>query len=227
MDAEREQLKELMAAPPAEFTAVRTRLVREGARELAKVRKPPLKLWAANRAMAARRDAVERLAAVTRHLQELERSIAHGQKGAGAELRSAAADQRRELDVLESEARSQLTAIHVSPSAAVEARDIIRTAALAGAELWSDLAEGVLTHPPDEPGDAVFGVAEAELPRPRVVDAKRQEERFKRLAEAAAVLRAEAVRLRQEAERLQDEAHQMKRRADSAEARASEAESKL
>src|SRR5207248_8057134 len=123
---ERDRLRELLTVPPGEFTATRTRLARAGARELAKVRKPPLKVWAANRAVAERPDSARRLEDSTRRLRELEAAIAGGEKGAGAELRQAAAAQRRELDTLESEAAKH------ARGAAAEDREIIRRAAGGG-----------------------------------------------------------------------------------------------
>lgn len=213
----RDRLRELMAVSPGEFTAARARLVRTGARELAKVRKPPLKLWAANRAVTERPDAAGRLESATRRLRELEAAIAGGEKRAGASLREAAADQKRELDTLESEAAKH------ARSAAADAREIIRRAAVAGGERWSDLRDGVLFEDPPAPAESVFGLDAAALPRPergRVAedrDRRRHEEEAKRL-------RAEADRLALEADQLEAQARRARDRADAAAQRAAEAE---
>jgi hypothetical protein len=217
LDAVRDALRDLMSAPPSEFVAVRTRLAREGTRELAKVRKPPLKLWVANRALTARPDAAERLEAATTRLRELESAIAGGEKGAGAELRQAAADQKRELDVLESEAAKH------ARGAAAEAREIIRRAAVGGGATWSDLRDGVLFEDPVAPEESVFGLEAAALPKPERARANDDAERRRRRDEAHR-LRAEADRLEREAAELEEQARHARRRAETANARAAEAE---
>lgn len=209
-----------MAAEPADFVATRSRLVKAGSRELAKVRKPPLKLWAANRAVAERPDAAGRLEAATRRLRELESAIAGGEKGAGAELRQAAADQKRELDVLESEAAQH------ARTAAAEAREIIRRAVVAGGDAWSGLRGGVLLQEPAAPEGSVFGLAETALPMPARAAAAEDAEHRRRQDEARR-LRDDADRLAREAGRLEEEARQARNRADAAAALASAAEAGL
>lgn len=210
-------LRELMAAPPDEFVAVRKRLVREGARELAKVRKPPLRLWAANRAVSGRLDAADRLAAATRRLRELEAAIAGGEKRAGADLRQAAADQKRELDTLESEAAQH------ARSAAAESREIIRRAVVGGAQAWQDLREGVLFDEPGAAEESVFGLAAAALPRlDRARPSEDVDRRLRR--EEAERLRAEARRLAREADELEEQARRARGRAEAASERAAAAE---
>ena len=213
-------LRELMAAAPDEFIAVRKRLAREGAPELAKVRKPPLKLWAANRAVSERPDAADRLAAATRRLRELEAAIAGGEKRAGADLRQAAADQKRELDTLESEAAQH------ARSAAPESREIIRRAVVGGGQAWAELRAGVLFDEPGAPEESVFGLAAAALPKPERARATEEAEQRRRREEAEH-LRAEAHRLAQEAEELEEQARRARGRADAAADRAAAAEAKL
>lgn len=209
-----------MSVPPEEFVATRTRLARTGKPELSKVRKPPLKLWAANRAVVERPDAAERLADATRRLRELESAIAGGEKGVGAALRESAAAQKRELDTLESEAAKHARA------AAADAREIIRRAVLAGGDTWSDLRDGVLFDDPAPPEESVFGLQTAELPAPDRARAAEDAERRRRREEAAR-LRAEADRLSREAEQLEEEARRARGRADAASARAVEAEARV
>ncbi len=216
----REALRELLAVPPGEFTAARSRLVRQGARELAKVRKPALRLWAANRAVTARPDAAGRLATATRRLRDLEAAIAGGEKAAGAALREAAADQRRQLEVLEAEAAQH------ARGAAADAREIIRRAAVADGQAWEDLRAGVLLQEPVPAGESVFGVAAAALPEPDRGRSTGEADRRRRLEEAQR-LRAEAGRLEREAEQLEEEARRARKKASAAAARAAEAEGSL
>jgi hypothetical protein len=215
--ADRELLRELMSVPPGEFVATRTRLVRGGARDLAKLRKPPLRLWAANRALAARPDAAGRLEAAMRRLRQLEAAIAAGERAAGAQLREAGADSKRELDTLESEAAQH------APGVAAEARELIRRAAVEGGRTWEDLRDGVLLEEPSTASDAVFALATASLPEPRRAAAERTTERRQRETEVKR-LQAEARRLDEEATRLEEEAHRARDRAAAAAARASEAD---
>jgi hypothetical protein len=218
--AVRDELRELMAAAPSEFVATRTRLARAGARDVAKVRKPALKLWTANRAVTERPDAAERLDAATRRLRQLESAIAGGEKRAGAELRQAAADQKRELDVLESEAAKH------ARGAAAEAREIIRRAAVGGGDAWADLRDGVLFEEPAAPEESVFGLEAAVLPKPDQRRATEEAEQRQRRAEAQR-LRAEADRLALEAADLEEQARRARSRADSAAARAADAEGRV
>jgi len=217
---ERDALRELLSVEPGEFTATRTRLTRAGARELAKVRKPPLKVWVANRAVTERPDSARRLEDSTRRLRELEAAIAGGEKGAGAELREAAAAQRRELDTLESEAAKY------ARGAAADAREIIRRAAATGGQAWQDLRDGVLLQEPVAAEESVFGVAAVDLPKPERARATDDAARRRRQEEAHA-LRAEADRLAREADELEREARRARARADAAEARAAAADAAI
>jgi len=217
---ERDLLRELLSVEPGEFIATRTRLARAGARELVKVRKPPLKVWVANRAVTERPDSAGRLEDWTRRLRELEAAIAGGEKGAGAELREAAAAQRRELDTLESEAAKH------ARGAAADAREVIRRAAAAGGQAWQDLRDGVLLQEPVALEESVFGVAAADLPRPERASATDDAARRRRQEEARA-LRAEADRLAREAGEMENEARRARSRADAAEAKAAAADASL
>lgn len=231
-DPARERLRRLFAAHPEDFTRLRGEAQRElravGAKEaaarLGKARRPPLRLWAANRAVSGRPDAAERLAGATAELHEVERAAAAGATGAGARLRQAAGEQRRQLDVLEAEARSALAEISAAPAAAAEARDLIRAAVVAGGEPWRDLLDGVLEGAPP-PAESVFGLPAAELPEPAArPDPAAERRRDEQAMEGARRARELADRLDAEAEELESRAAEARRKADAAGAAATAAE---
>lgn len=227
-------LRGLLAAPPGEFVAARAEAVRAlkargeaaAARELAAVRKPALRLWAANRAAAGSPDAAERLASATAELREAERRVAGGGKGLGSTLREAAAEQRRQLDVLEAEARRVLEEAGAATGAAAEARAILRSAVLAGGDSWARLAGGVLL---DEPSAGeVFALGEADLPKRAAASRDRSERHRQQEARAAArEARAQAIELDRVARDLEEQARQARRRAEAAAAKAEAAERAL
>ena len=230
-----ETVRQLLAAAPGDFVAARASAVRQlkadghaaAAAEVAKLRKPPLKLWAANRAAVSRADAAWHLAGATGQLREVERRVAAGEKSLGTDLREAAAEQRRQLDVLESEARRLLDEVGSAPDAAAEAREILRIAVRTGGAAWDSLVRGALLDEPAGEEESVFAVAAADLPVRAPAAARDAESRRAEVAAAAQAARAEAITLDREARELEDQARAARRRADGAAAKADAAEAAL
>lgn len=231
-----DRIRDLLAAPPADFVSARSAAARElkasgdaaAASELAALRKPPLRVWAANRAAQSRADSARRLADATARLRDAERRVAMGERGLGAALREAAVEQRRQLEVLEAEARRLLEDAGAAASAAGEAREILRVAVREGGAAWRRLASGTLLEEPVAEDDSVFALAAADLPsRPPDRRDQAEQRRLVRVEAAARDARAQAIALDRAARDLEDRARAARRRADAAAAQADEAEAEL
>lgn len=229
-------IRDLLAAPPGDFVNARSAAARDLrsngekalAAEVLKVRKPQLRVWAANRAAATRSDAARRLGDAADRLREVERRVAAGEKGVGADLRESAAEQRRQLDVLEAEARRLLENAGSSASAAAEAREILRLASREGGEAWRRLLAGILLEEPGAEQTSVFALAVEDLPARASAPPGASESKRRLEAEAAARdARAQAIALDRAARELEEEARAARRRADAAAVKAEELEAAL
>lgn len=223
-------VRELVASPLDEFTARRNARVQElrasGARELAaevaKLRRPSVALWVANR-LAADGDTV---AAVRKAMVAATDAQA---RGAADELRGATAGLQQALDDTAANAKvvSSDAGHHASDQTALQVREIVRLAALSGADDWQRLLAGTLVHEPS------VAMALGPIPVPRVSpepqhDAGEVDDRARHEALSAARRKAAhdaraLERSAQRASRLRAQADELMQRAAAAERQAEEA----
>src|SRR5689334_5819111 len=95
-----ELVAELLAGPPAEFTARRTAKARELkaagqaalAAEVSSLRKPPVALWAANQVARREGPSLDRLRRAAEEVVAAQQSAVVGRSGAAADLRRASGE---------------------------------------------------------------------------------------------------------------------------------------
>ena len=224
---------DLLARPLDQFTAERNTRAKElkaqGKGELAaavaKLKKPPVHVWAANR--AARQNAT-----LLGKLREAAQQVARAQTGRSTNPRELRSASERFQEALDDAVRAAGDVLRGNSHAATEEaerriREIFRVAAMQGGESLEQLKQGALLSEPAA-GDDVMAMFQAGVPTPhpalppegggKNAHEQRAAERTARLdAERAEQLEATARRLRAEA----DEAAAQAKRADE---RAREAE---
>lgn len=205
----------LFDVPPAEFVRERSRLVArlradgrgDDARALARLRKPSVALWAANR--AARSEP----ATVTRLIQAVDR-VKAAHLGGRQDLRDAMESQRATLDELIASARRAIGAagVRATPELVARVSATVLGAAI-DADARADLRAGRLLHERAASGFEAFGDAvgrvptrraerPARTPKPaRVPDRPELSQRRASVVALDAAIRAREARENAEAER--------------------------
>ena len=209
---------ELLAEPLDQFTSRRNARAKElkasGNAELAKevvaLKKPPVHVWAANRA------AMEE-PAILRKLVESAREVAKAQTGgkAARELRAASEGFQKNLEAAGNAAAATLKGGgHAANEETLRRiRDIFRQAVMQGDDVLERLQKGALIDEP-EPGDDVLSMFQAGKPAVREKVTKADERAEERRASEAAAREAQAAAER--AEQLEETAQRLRREANEA-----------
>ena len=229
---------ELLARPLDQFTAERNTRAKElkaqGLAELAaavtKLKKPPVHLWAANR--AARQDA-----GLLRTLRESAEEVTKAQTGRSTNPRELRAASERFQEKLDEAVKAAAEILRKEGHGATEEaerriREIFRVTAMQDGQPWEQLKEGALLIEP-APGDNVLAMFRAGIPTPNPAlpaegggrNAGKPDPHEMRAAERTARLDAErAEQLEATARRLRAEAEEAAAQAKRADERARDAE---
>jgi hypothetical protein len=246
-----DEVAALLTGPLSEFTSRRNAKAKElkqaGQRELAAevagLKKPPVAVWAVNQLARRHGSLLERLRHAGDRVVRAQSSAVAGQKNAAQALRSVSDALQREL---EGAVRATSDVLRAEGHAADEAtlrrvQEMLRLAAVSGAETWDRLQRSALIHEPQAGEDmltaafAIGGAGAAAGTRAR--DADRKERTAAREAavteqrvelehalrtakldeQAANQAEQTAQRLREEAERMAADAKRSSQKARQAE----------
>jgi hypothetical protein len=208
-----ESLAELYTSDPSEFVATRDRLVKalraagdtEGARDLAKRRKPTLAAHGVNRLAHEHGDALDAYLDLGTAMREAQIGAARDQK-AREELRSIERDRREQLNAL-------------LAHAGAERDDVERalTTALSDPELAATVRAGTLEKVPDAPsGFDAFAGTLGEGPAPAQRESKRRRDESKRVDAALEAARGDVTAAEAAVRTARDTLHAAERRAQDA-----------
>jgi hypothetical protein len=227
-----EELERLFGLAPADFTAARNDLARrlkkagqsDAAARIQALRKPTIPVWTINQLARQRRDDVEALIAAEDELRSTQEASLAG--GARERLRAATSAEREALRKLTQHAHDVLEAAGQRPTPTVLERiaATLRSAALdlRGREL---LAAGMLVEELESSGFGAFEgmrVPARSKPAQRstrqtgAAEARRHEERLRKLRGRATKLSAAAAEANREAERAEAAATRERRKAERA-----------
>jgi hypothetical protein len=153
-----EVVAELLAGPLDEFTSRRNAKAKEMkaagqrdlAAEVAKVKKPPVAVWAVNQLARRTKPVLERVRRAGEAVVQAQSGAVAGRKNAALELRSASDALQRELEVAVREAGDVLRADgHAADEATIRrVQEMVRLAAVSGGETWDRLQRGTLISEP-------------------------------------------------------------------------------
>jgi t-SNARE complex subunit (syntaxin) len=149
---------ELLVGPLNEFTSRRNSKSKElkaaGQRELAaevaKLKKPPVAVWAVNQLARSNKPVLERLRRAGEAVVQAQSGAVAGRKNAALELRAASDALQRELEVAVQAAGEVLRADGHAADEATRRRvqEMLRLAAVSGGETWDRLHRGALISEP-------------------------------------------------------------------------------
>jgi len=149
---------ELLAGPLNEFTSRRNSKAKELkatgqpelAAEVARLKKPPVAVWAVNQLARRNKPVLERVRRAGEGVVQAQSGAVAGRKNAALELRSASDALQRELEVAVREAGDVLRADgHAADEATLRRlQEMVRLAALSGGETWDRLQRGALINEP-------------------------------------------------------------------------------
>jgi len=238
---------EILSFPLDQFTSLRNAKAKalkasgqaDLARAVAALKKPSLPLWAVNQLARRDRAALEWLRDAGQGVVKAQQAAVAGRSNAADALRQASARLQRQL---ESTARIAATALQdnrhaAGPEAQRRIYEILRQAAVQGAEAWTRLERGALVAEPPA-ADDVLGTFGSTLPAAGAAARNREAQAAARMeiAHARRVARADAAsaeraantarRLRQEATEMAAAAQRAAERAKAAETEAARAQRK-
>ena len=149
---------ELLAGPLNDFTNRRNSKAKELkaagqgelAAEVARLKKPPVAVWAVNQMAARNKPVLERLRRGGEAVVQAQSGAVAGRKNAALELRSASDALQRELEVAVRAAGDVLRADgHAADEATLRrVQEMLRLAAVSGGETWDRLQRGALISEP-------------------------------------------------------------------------------
>jgi hypothetical protein len=246
---------ELLAGPLDEFTGRRNAKAKELkaagqgelAAEVARLKKPPVAVWAVNQLARRSEPILERLRRAGVAVVQAQSGAVSGRKNAAPELRTASEALQRELETALREAGDVLRADqHAADEATLRrVQEMLRLAAVSGGEMWDRLQRGALISEPRAGEDmltAAFALAPAAssstaTPHARERDAKavrtaaREAAETEKRIETEHVLRTAKIEAAQQAaqtaRRLREEADRITADAKRAAEKARQAEKEL
>ncbi len=191
---------QLLAGSLNEFTSARNAKAKElkaaGERDLAadvaRLKKPPVAVWAVNQLARRNKPVLERLRRAGEGVVQAQSGAVSGRKNAAPELRSASEALQRELEAAVREAGGVLRAgEHAADEATLRrVQEMLRLAAVSGGDTWNRLQRGALISEPRAGEDmltAAFALGSAGTASPAAARVRATEARAARTAEREAV----------------------------------------